>query len=231
MNLKSQTLIVTLFAIVAGSQAQMEGFDNVGNLFSGGTWAQANLSNPVGASGTSPWVQGDPATFGAYAGATNSYIAANFESTGDTGTISAWLFSPTRTYYNGDKVSFFTRTQTESLFPDRLQVRWSGNGSSVNVGSTESSVGDFSTLMLEINPNQTALGYPDGWTSYSVTMSGLSGGTSGRLAFRYYVTDAGAQGDNGNIVAIDNFQAVPEPGSLAALALGAAFVARRRRQG
>ena len=105
---------------------------------------------------------------------------------------------------NGDKFTFWTRTTT-GTFPDRLQVRQSTNGASVNVGTTESSVGDFSTLLLDINPNLTSTGYPTAWTQYTLTMSGLpAAGISGRLAFRYYVTGAGPAGANSDFIGIDN---------------------------
>ena len=59
------------------------------------------------------------------------------------------------------------------MFPDRLQVRISTNGASTNVGSTATGVGDFTTLLLDINLNYTTNGYPNVWTQFTVTLSGL----------------------------------------------------------
>ena len=59
------------------------------------------------------------------------------------------------------------------MFPDRLQVRMSTNGASTNVGSTATGVGDFTTLLLDINPNYTTNCYPNVWTQFTVTLSGL----------------------------------------------------------
>src|SRR2546428_3306592 len=51
--------------------------------------------------------------------------------------------------------SFYTRTVDMPSFPDRLQVRMSTNGASSNVGTTATDVGDFTTLLLDINPTYT----------------------------------------------------------------------------
>jgi subtilisin-like proprotein convertase family protein len=161
-------------------------------------WASQNLSSPVGATG---WFQGNAAVFGANSGA--GYIAANFNNVGGANTISNWLFAPTTTLRNGDRFSFFTRT-APSTFPDRMQVRMSTNGASVNAGATNTSVGDFTTLLLDINPTYTTTGYPTAWTQYNLTLSGLpAAGISGRIAFRYFVENGGA-GANSNYIGIDD---------------------------
>lgn len=162
-------------------------------------WAAQNLSSPVGLTG---WFQGNTAVFGANSG--TGYIAANFNNTTGLNTISNWLFTPNVTLKNGDKFSFFTRTTT-GTFPDRLQVRMSTNGTSTNAGTTNTSVGDFSTLLLDINPTYTSTGYPTAWTQYTLTMSGLpAAGVSGRLAFRYFVEGAGPSGNNSDYIGIDD---------------------------
>jgi subtilisin-like proprotein convertase family protein len=163
-------------------------------------WAQNNLSNPIGAQLT--WFQGNAAVFGANSG--TGYIAANFQNTAGTGTISNWLFAPNVTLKNGDQFSFYTRT-TSGLFPDRMQVRLSTNGASVNVGATSTSVGDFTTLLADINPSYTSTGYPTAWTKYTFTMSGLpAAGVSGRIAFRYFVEGGGPSGNNSDYIGIDD---------------------------
>lgn len=179
----------------------IENFDNITTLPASG-WVLQNNSSPVGTIG---WFQGNPAAFPAYNGATDSYIGANFNNTGPTGTISNWLVTPNLTLKNGDVITFFTRTSSDNMWADRLQVRMSTSGTSSNVGTGANDVGVFTTLLLEINPNLQLSVYPLNWTQFSITISGLSAPTSGRLAFRYFVTNAGSSGANSDYIGIDNF--------------------------
>jgi uncharacterized delta-60 repeat protein len=117
--------------------------------------------------------------------------------------ISNWLLTPPAMLRNGATFIFHTRTVDMPQFPDRLQIRMSTNGASTNVGTTATQVGDFTTLLLDINPNQTTTDYPTVWTRFTVTLSGLGSPTTGRLAFRYFVTDGGPSGANGDYIGID----------------------------
>ena len=199
-----------------------EGFDDITTL-PGAGWFETNLSSPVGTIG---YFQGNPDVFGAYEGA--GYLGVNYNSGADVATLSNWMMTPELTLDNGATVSFFTRTSEASSWPDRLEIRMSTNGASTNVGSSATSVGDFTNLLLSVNPNLTVGGYPEAWTQYTATISGLSAPTQGRLAFRYYVTSGGPNGSNSNYVGIDSFSyVVPEPASLALLALGALSLRRR----
>ncbi|TVQ28962.1 MAG: hypothetical protein EA370_15885, partial [Wenzhouxiangella sp.] len=194
------SILPTGVGVINGSWS--EGFDDI-TLLPGLGWALINNSDPVGTTG---WFQGNPATFPAHTGATNSYIGANFNNTTGNNTISNWLLTPEITFRNGDSFSFWTSTGSGSTWPDRLEVRWSGNGSSVDVGATATSVGDFDTLLLSVNPGLTVGGYPEAWTQYTVEISGLTGPTNGRLAFRYFVTNGGPSGSNSNYIGIDTFE-------------------------
>ncbi len=190
----------------SSAQAISEGFDDITTLPASG-WSLQNLSSPLGSTG---WFQGNASTFSSQNGVANSYIAADQNNTTNGGTISNWLIAPNRTFRNGDVVTFYTRTVAASLRPDRLQVRMSNNGTSTNVGTTATSVGDFTNLLLEINASQTILVYPGTFTQYTVTISGLTAPTSGRVAFRYFVTNGGsALGGNSNYIGIDNFVYTP----------------------
>lgn len=186
-----------------------ESFDNISSLTAAG-WAINNASSPVG---TNSWFQGTDeenyGPFNSYSGASDAYIAANFAcTTGSTGTISNWLITPQLTIKNGTMLRFYTRkpTITSGLtdYPDRLEVRLSQNGVSTNVGATASSTGDFSKLLLSINPTLTVNTYPQAWTQYTVFINDLETPVSGRFAFRYYVTNAGPTGLNSDYIGIDD---------------------------
>lgn len=183
-----------------------EGFDNITNLAAGG-WSLINVSSPVG---PETWFQGNASEFQAQSGAASSYIGANFRSTGGSiGTISNWLMTPVLDLSNPLDLDFWTRTLLRSSWPDRLEVRLSTNGASV-------ATADFSALLLSINPNLAVGGYPEAWTNYSVNIN--ESGT-GRLAFRYFVTNGGSDGANSNYIGIDtvSITAIPETSNLLAL--------------
>jgi hypothetical protein len=170
-------------------------------------WAVINNSAPVG---TTSWGQGVPgsgsdSTFPAQSGASASYIAVKYSSVKTEGTISNWLLTPTLVLKNGGTFSFWTRTVSGSAYPDRLEVRLNSTDTTADAGTTATSVGNFTTTLLSVNPNLVTGGYPDtGWTNYTITLSGLTGIDTGRIAFRYYVTDGGINGANSNYIGIDN---------------------------
>jgi len=165
-------------------------------------WLVLNQSNPPG---LTTWFEGNSTVFPAQAGTATSYAAANYNNTAGTGVISDWLITPVMTFQNGDTVRFYTRTTTSSTYPDRLQLRLSTAGSGVNIPGDAFGVGDFSTLLIDVNPSYTVGGYPEGWTEYSVILGGLSGPTLGRLAFRYFVENGGPSAGRSNYIGIDTF--------------------------
>ena len=128
-----------------------QSFEDITTL-TGAGWVQTNHSTVVGSTN---WFQGNSTVFPAQAGPPNSYIGANFNNTTGTNTISNWLLTPPVTLQNGVTATFWTRTVDEPAFPDRLQVRMSTNGASSNVGTTATDVGDFTTLLLDINSTYT----------------------------------------------------------------------------
>jgi hypothetical protein len=192
-------LFFLLAGVIASAQAQSfsEGFDNITQLPASG-WVMQNNSVPPGTTG---WFQGNPNTFPAQSGASNSYIAADFHNTSALGTIDNWLMSPPSLLTNGSVFRFWTRSVANSPFPDRLEVRLSTAGSSTNVNN-------FTTVLAVINPNLEVGGYPQQWTEFTITLSGLPPicgdiAVQGRIAFRYFVTNAGSQGDNSHYIGID----------------------------
>ncbi|MBE2198542.1 MAG: choice-of-anchor J domain-containing protein [Anaerolinea sp.] len=179
-----------------------EGFDDITNLPG---WFAQNNSSPLG---TTNWFQGNNTVFPSHAGAPTAYIGANFNNTAGVGTISNWLLTPELTLYDGDTFSFWTRTTTGSSWPDRLELRLSTAGASTNVGTLATDVGDFTTLLVSVNPSLVSGGYPEVWTQFSVTLSGIPNGTTGRFAFRYFVTNGGPSGSNSNYIGIDSVEYV-----------------------
>jgi uncharacterized membrane protein len=187
-------------------------YDDITTL-SGAGWLLTNHSTPIG---TTNWFQGNSQVFPSQSGVATSYIGANFNNTTGANTISNWLLTPPLALANGAMLSFWTRTVNTPAFPDRLQVRMSTNGASSNVGTTAIDVGDFITLLLDINPTYTTSGYPNAWTHFTVTLSGIASPTTGRLAFRYFVENAGPSGVNADYIGIDTVeyvcnQATPTP--------------------
>jgi hypothetical protein len=201
------SLVLVALSFMMKAQAYMESFEG-GVLPSG--WDTLNMSGPT--PGTVPawfpstnYIAPPPALDGSV------FFAASYEAEGNNGTISSWLFTPVRTLKNGDKFVFYTRTVSNTVvYPDRLEVRMSLNGASINTGTTSTSVGDFVSLIAIINQNLTLSGYPNTWTKYSMTLSGIpAAGASGRIAFRYYVTNSGPNGVNGDGVGIDSVHYQP----------------------
>lgn len=174
-------------------------------LFTDG-WRMINNSQPLG---SATWGPGTSLIFPAHAGiGDSSFMINDFTATAGAGTISDWVFTPEIPLENGTELSFWTRTIAGSTFPDRLQVRLSTSGASADVGSTASSLGDFSMQLVEINPLQMVGGYPTSWTEFTVMVAGLGAPTTGRFAFRYFVTNAGPNGSNSNLIAIDTVRII-----------------------
>ena len=85
-------------------------------------------------------------------------------------------------------------------------MRLSTAGPSTNVGTLATDVGVFTTLLLDINPTLAVGGYPDTWTQFTATLSGIPAGATGRIAWRYFVTDAGFLGTNSDYIGIDTVE-------------------------
>lgn len=188
----------------ANAQPLVENFDSVSGLGAAG-WVMTNNSSPVGSTG---WFQGNAAVFASQGGVAGSYVGANLNGAAFGGNISNWLISPVLTNLeNGVVLTFHTRTESAAPAADRLEVRLSTNGPSSNVGATDTSVGDFSTLLLSVNPSLTVGGYPSAWTLFTVTLSGLPPGPlTGRIAFRHFVPDSSTAGDT---IGLDTLDVAP----------------------
>ena len=200
-GLVAGALLILIICSPLRGQTFLEGFDDIGTL---SDWFfQNNSSLP-----NQNWHQGNPVNFDAYEGATTSFIGVGYQSSSSSTPVSLsnWILSQSRTFNNGDIITFYTRSMDVTpVFPDRLEVRLSEDGNNTNVGFAPEDVGSFTTVLLSINPNLTTTGYPSSWTQYTITLSGLSGPTNGRLGFRYFVTGGGPGGSNSNYIGIDSF--------------------------
>ncbi len=189
----------------ASGQVFSENFDTFADLAPAG-WISTNQSVPTG---TGAWTQGGGTAFpgGSYNGTEFSFALVNYTSATGNGTISNWLITPVISLENGDVISFYTRKGgdgTGTIYPDRLELRISTNGAaSVTPSGSATNVGDFTTLAVSVNPDLNSTDYPFTWTQYTYTVSGLTGPTDSKLAFRYFVTDGGTLGTNSDIIAID----------------------------
>ena len=209
LTIKQLMTGLALVAAATGSQANTgitaitvlsEGFNNVPALPAAG-WAQVNNSTaPLGTS----WFQGNAGTFAAASGAAISYVAANFLSTGSTGStagsVSNWLMTPTVALDTTSLLSFLVRTAGDG-FLDTIDVRLSISGAST-------SVADFSTVLGSFQTSTAT-----GWVSRSFGSSCIAVPTTGRLAFRYVVDNVSTAG---NYLGLDNVvitSAIPEPGT------------------
>jgi hypothetical protein len=201
-----------------------EGFADI-NALPG--WEIVNNSTPGGPT-PEGWFQGT-GVFTAPSGAPNSYAQANFLNAGAGGDISTWLLTPMLLLQPGTLLRFSTIGEDVAGFPDRLEVRLSTNGASTDVGSTPSSVGDFTELLLSVNPGLTDSGYPTTWTEYSYIFSGLAAPVNSRIAFRYFVPDRSI---NASTIGLDTVLIIPEPSTEILASLGIVvfvFLRYRRR--
>ena len=92
-----------------------------------------------------------------------------------------------------------------------MQVRLSTSGDSSSLPNSQTDVGSYSTLLTEINPTNAMMGYPAEWTEYSILISGLTGTTDCRIAFRFLhpsTPNFGTTTANVGSTAIDTFSII-----------------------
>ena len=201
-------LLLVAVSLGANSQTSLltENFDDVSLMLSSGGWSEVNNSLPLG---LETWHNGTGLAIPAYNGFTDSYAEVSFNSTSATGTgdISNWLISPTMMLNNGDVVTFYATSYNNVVYPDRLELRLNPLNTT-NVGSAPSDEGDFTVLLTSLNPTllpDTSYFPQNYWGLVTATVSGLTGATNCRLAFRYWVIDGGGGGTNSSTIGIDQF--------------------------
>ena len=194
----------------------------------GDGWIAQNNSSPLGATGWSQGFWDGEDVFQAQAGPDDSYISANFNNTSGTGTIDNWLVSPPITFNSNTSFSFWTRVPTGSIYPDRVEIRLCAAEPCTALSPTATAQATFPTVLTSINPNLEQGGYPDTWTQFTVTnASGIPTSGTGRIAFRYWVTDGGPTGDNSNYIGIDTLSITAAAiGNRPATGVGTGFPAR-----
>ncbi|MBX2930825.1 MAG: choice-of-anchor J domain-containing protein [Chitinophagaceae bacterium] len=218
---KIYLLLVAIALHVSGIvTAQVNSLTEGFNAPSPTGWVAQNLSTNASAN---TWTSGSAS---AASGAITPKAGAGFAVINYTaiasgsGTISSWYISPQVNLKDGAAISFYTMAPSPS-YPDRLQVRLSVSGASTNAGSSPTDVGDFTILACDVNPtlsdDVTSTGgcgnpYPTTWTKYTIIVSGV-GATpvAGRVAFRYFVDDGGPNGNNSNIIGLDEFEYAQAP--------------------
>ena len=83
-------------------------------------------------------------------------------------------------------------------------------GDSEDVGVDALEVGVFDQLLLSINQDLIVGGYPTEWTQFTIQIQ-VPKPVIGRLALRYFITNAGPSGANSNYIGIDSLSYVEGP--------------------
>ena len=199
MSYRFALFFFCIASFIGTSQTFIEDFEDLSSL---SDWYFLNNSDSPNAN----WGNGNTNNFNAYNG--TAFLGVGYESSNslDPVTLSNWAVSPSRTFNNGDVITFYSRRiNFTPVFPDRLEERMSSAGNSIYTGFSAEDTGDFTTLLLSINVDLTSTGYPSEWTQYTVIISGLNGPVNGRIAFRYFVPDGGPGGSNSNYIGVDSF--------------------------
>lgn len=155
LSINAQTLLFESF------EKSVTPFDS---LFTSKGWHRQNNSIPRGSFG---WEDGTGLSVATPHSGTG-YVRAWFQNTDSIGNISNWLITPALLLQNGDTVEFWTSALFNDQSANRLECRLSKMGVSTNVGTSDTSVGDFTTLLVSVNPNLLkGLGnYPPDMTRY-----------------------------------------------------------------
>jgi hypothetical protein len=205
------------------SASWLENFTEIGSLGTKGWVITNNTDKP----GPEAWRRGryettNKYTFGldyvvgfpAYSSerGPHDFISVDMYAGSQVANMSVWLITPVTKMKNGDELVFYTRAHVDDgTFSakdgnDRMQVRANFSNSSTNVGNDWTTVGDFTTLLRDINPSLALGGYPETWTKYTITLTGITGTVNGRFAFRYFIPLGGPDGNNASLVGVDEVQ-------------------------
>lgn len=198
-------------ALPAQAQANfVESFDNVGqtgstqdgpqNLISRG-WIFRNQSSPKGETSWHYGYTPDLQSYWPSPQAGTGYMAVEGTSADYFGgKVSNWAILPQISGQRAGDTLIFYAINIDSHNTPTLQVRYSPGGGT-GTGTGADAVGDFTQVLLDINPLPTG-----GWNRYSVTLPG-----SGRIALRYYVAQACNYGCASSYTGVDTMSVGAPP--------------------
>jgi len=180
-------------------------------------WTELNLQSVVPNEGFVSWASG-----GGNGGGYARFEGGSSDTDGATGIVAPSKFLGSWTAYDGVGTLYFDHkifdTGDLGTFSNyRVGLTGLDGSQAVWTGSQPAGTTDWETLAVPIQSGS--------WTILTGTWSGLLNNMAG-LAIQIEMVANVSQGDT---TGIDNVRLIPEPGTLALLALGAAgFLARRR---
>jgi hypothetical protein len=198
------------------NQSFVEEFDTASAAYARG-WRFVNRSEPVGITDFGNVLDVLSVPFEAYSSKArkNGFLWVDYASTSAAaGIISNFAVSPSIYMKNGDKITFYSRSQLlddgagdSTDYANRLQVVLSKDNTGLECGRGLDP-GNFNQVLLDINPflqpfllseytsgiAQKKGAFPHRWTKFTATVFGLNKPTWGRFGFRYFVEGGGSNG-------------------------------------
>ena len=211
--IKKALLALAIAGAMTTAQAGVvltEGFENINTLTTSG-WVLTNASSPVG---SLSWFQGNNTEiFSAQSGGELSYIAANYNSTLDGGTVNDWLITPTFSALYGATVTFWLRGAVDPGYVDQIAYGFS----------------DGSAALTSFVLGSVITAPTDTWTQVTATLA--AGSANARFAINYAGAFTSNLGIDSLVVSVNDATGdVPEPASLAILAAGLIGMGAARRR-
>ena len=105
--------------------------------------------------------------FPAQGGPATSYIGTNFNNGTGTSTLSNWLLTPADDVAKRSDLDLLDSHGRLAGVPGSVAGAHEHQRCEHQRGTTSTSVGDFTTLLLDINPTYTLAGYPNVWTQFT----------------------------------------------------------------
>lgn len=152
-----------------------------------------------GAQGIAPlWFQGNSVVFNSFNGPSTGYVASVYQVLSSANDIDNWLILPKNNTSEGDSIVFYSRSVSDSNYPDSVRVMYSQTGDSIPEGSWT----ELGRYKASTNGNWERI-------VYGVSNSG----SSSRFAIRYNVVNGGPGGVNSDYIGIDALSLEKTPGA------------------